>query len=139
MLGYDIDNLALDFVGDSGLQKVRRVWACNVVSLTLCAYFFGAIAFAGAAGMVIAFALIWMARRAAKKICASSHAFNWLLRQGWAKARSLAQAAVNMFRLLGQKSNRYTVHSLGIAYGKLGIPKATLANKLFRPNRFSCA
>lgn len=139
MLGYDIDNLALDFVGDPGLQKVRRVWACNVVSLTLCAYFFGVIAFAGAAGMLVAFALIWMARRAAKKICASSRAFNWLLRQGWAEGRSLAQAAVNMFRLLGQKSNRYTAHSLGIAYGKLGIPKATLANKLFRPNRFSCA
>ncbi|GEM_PF-3000668 len=139
MLSYDIDNLALDFVGDSGLKKVRRVWACNVVSLTLCAYFFGAIAFAGAAGMLVGFALIWMARRAAKKICASSHAFNWLLRQRWAEGRSLAQAAVNMFRLLGQKSNRYTAHSLGIAYGKLGIPQATLANKLFRPNRFSRA
>ncbi|WP_296641398.1 hypothetical protein [Thiobacillus sp. 65-1402] len=139
MLGYDIDNLALYFVGDSGQKEVRSVWTLNAVCLTFCASCFGAIAFAGAAGMVIAFALIWMARRAARKICASSHAFNWLLRQGWAEGRSLAQAAVNMFRLLGQKSNRYTAHSLGIAYGKLGIPKATLANKLFRPNRFSRA
>lgn len=139
MLSYDIDNLALDFVGDSGLKKVRRVWACNVVSLTLCAYFFGAIAFAGAAGMLVAFALIWMARRAAKKICASSRALNWLLRRGCTEGRSLAQATISMFRLLGQKTNLYTARSLGIAYGKLGIPRATLANKLFRPNRFGRA
>ena len=136
MLSYDIDHLALYFVGDSGLKKVRRVWACNVVSLTLCAYFFGAIAFAGAAGMLVAFALIWMARRAAKKICASSQAFNWLLRRGCMEGRSLMQASINMFRQLGQKTNRYTARSLGIAYGKLGISRDTLANKLFRPNRF---
>ncbi|MFO7541507.1 MAG: hypothetical protein R6W97_01695, partial [Thiobacillus sp.] len=58
MLGYDIDNLALYFVGDSGQKEVRSVWTLNAVCLTFCASCFGAIAFAGAAGMVIAFALI---------------------------------------------------------------------------------